>query len=152
MAVIEYFTFGVVDDNIIVSLGEKSVLSCVLYLAVLCVLIGNDRRIAGDIEGFRADLNPDALLTISARNRLYTLKPSGAMVLPVVSETVGFSDNGERVLDRFPLRRVGDVSSNSRGSELRARVGLTIGAALPAKEGVAELDRISCGRRSRSTL
>ena len=152
LAVVEYFAFGIIDDNLAAGLGRKSVLSRVLYLAVLCALIGNDCRIAGDVEGFRAVLNLDAPLAVPVRDLFNVLKSSGAMVLPVISETVGFSDNGERVLDRLPLRRVDGVSSNRRGRELRARVGLTVGVALPAKEGMAELDRVSCGRRSRSAL
>ena len=43
LTVVEYFAFGIVDDNISAGLGRKSVLSCILYLAVLCTLIRNDR-------------------------------------------------------------------------------------------------------------
>ena len=133
-AVIKYFAFGIVDDNISAGLGRKSVLSCVLYLAVLCALIGNDRRIAGDIEGFRADLNPDALLTVSARNRLYTLKSDGVMVLPIVSEAVRLSNNGEGVLNGLPLRDIGRISSHGFRN-----------LGVPTLESVAPSDRILDG-------
>ena len=132
LAVVEYFTFGIVDDNI-ASLGGESVLSRILNLAVcVCASVGNDRRIAGDVEGFLADLHLNALLAVPVRNLFNVLKSSGPIIVAVVLMLGRCGLYLEYVLDWFPLSSVGYVLGHRRGP-VRA----------PSFEGVAELDRIA---------
>ena len=79
-------------------------------------------------------MDHDSLLTVSARNRLYTLKSSGAMVLPIVSEAVRLSNNGEGVLNGLPLRDIGRISSHGFRNH-----------GIPIPESVAPSDRILDG-------
>ena len=133
LAVIEYIAFGIVDDSMVASLGREGVLSRILNLAVcVCVSVGNDRRIAGDVEGFLTDLHLDALLAVPVRNLFNVLKSSGPIIAAVVLMLGRCGLYLEYVLDWFPLSGVGYVLGHRRGP-VRA----------PSRESEAELDGIT---------
>ena len=141
LAVIEYIAFGIVDDSMVASLGREGVLSRILNLAVcVCVSVGNDRRIAGDVEGFLTDLHLDALLAVPVRNLFNVLKSSGPIIAAVVLMLGRCGLYLEYVLDWFPLSGVGYVLGHRRGP-VRA----------PSRESEAELDGIT-GLRGTGTL
>ena len=117
----------------VAGLGRKNILSRILNLAVcVCARVGNDRRIAGDVEGFLADLHLNALLAVPVRNLFNVLKSSGPIIVAVVLMLGRCGLYLEYVLDWFPLSSVGYVLGHRRGP-VRA----------PSFEGVAELDRIA---------
>ena len=133
LTIIEYFTFGIVNDNMVASLGREGVLSRILNLAVcVCVSVGNDRQIAGDVEGFLTDLHHDAPLAVPVRNFFNVLKSSGPIIVAVVLMLGRCGLYLECVLDWFPLSSVGYVLGYRRGP-----------ARAPSREGEAELDGIA---------
>ena len=153
LAVAEHFTFGIVDDNMVASLGRKSVLSRVLYLAVLCALIGNDRRITGDVEGFVADLNLDALLSVPVRDLFNALKSSGTVVIPIISEAVRLSDNGEGVLNGLPLCDIGRISGHGLGNlGVPTLEGVAPSDGILDSGGIVSVEKIAVGRLLRRIL